>query len=125
MSLGRLAARLLTPALAALLLVAAPSSWGESPDLRPTRAADPREALAVHLPGGDELLIMSRLTTSEVYRGIERLRLPSLPIAVAAVGCLLSGVLSWRSPARVRGSRGSLSPPRCFAGRRAPPLQLA
>lgn len=119
------AARLLTLALAALLLAAAPSSRAESPDLRPTQAAERGRALDVRLPYGEGLLSSPAWLTSEVYRGIDRFRPLSVPIALATLGSLLAGVLSWRAPARLRGSRRSASPPRRVAGPRAPPLQLA
>jgi hypothetical protein len=119
------AARLLTPALAVLLLAAAPSSRTESPDLGPTHAADPVKALDIGLPYGEGLLSTTAWLTSEVYRGIERFRPLSVPIAVAALGSLLAGLSSRSSPVTLHASPSSASPPRRIAGPRAPPLQLA
>jgi hypothetical protein len=126
MSPRLVAARLLTIALPALLLVAAPSSRNESSELRPTHAPEPRETLALRFPYDEGLLSSTaRLSISPAYREIERLRPLSDPAALAALAGLLLGALSWRSRARQRGSRTSPYPPRRFAGPRAPPLQLA
>jgi hypothetical protein len=127
MALRRVAAtRLVTLAVAALLLAAAPSSRAESQDLRATNAADGSEALAVRLLYGEGLLSSTpRLSTRQAYREIERLRPLSDPVALAALGIVLFGALSWCSPARLRGRRSSASPARPFAGPRAPPVQLA
>lgn len=118
-------ARLLTIALAALLLVAAPSSRNESSERRPTHAPELRETLALRFPYGEGVLSSTaRLSTSPAYREIERLRPLFDPFALAVAGLLL-GALSWRSRAGQRGSHTSPYPPQHFAGPRAPPLQLA
>lgn len=120
------ATRLLTIAVAALLLMAAPSSRAESSDLRRTHDAEPSEAMAVRFPYGEGLLSSTaRLATGQAYREIERFRPLSDPAALAALAGLLLGVPSWRSPARQRGSRRSPFPSLRLPGPRAPPLHLA
>lgn len=126
MSLRLVVARMLTVALAVLLLLATPSSRTESSELRPAHAPESSETLAARFPYGEGLLSSTaRLSASQAYREIERLRPLSDPAALAGLAGLLLGALSWRSPARQRGSRSSPYPPRRFAGPRAPPLQLA
>lgn len=118
--------RLSTVVLAAVLVVAAPSSRAEAPESRPARAAEPNDAFAVRFPYGEGLLsTTARLFGSQAYRAIERSRPVSDPAALATLTALLLGTTCWRFPARRPGSRRSRRLSLPFAGPRAPPLQLA
>ena len=115
------AARLLIPVLAVLLLVAAPAARPGAP----TRPGDRAEAFGV-LPFGEGLVTSPAwLSTGEISRGIERSRPLPFPLALATLGNLLAAVVCWRPLLKLRGSRRSPSPLRRIAGPRAPPLQLA
>jgi hypothetical protein len=120
------AARLTTITLAALLLVAAPSSRAQSSDLRRPNAGDPAEELAVRFPYGEGVLVSTaRVSTSQAYREVERFRPLSDTAALPALTGLLLGALFCFS-ARQHRSRRSPNPSLRFAGPRAPPpLQLA
>lgn len=120
------AARLPTLAIAALLFVAGPASRPGSPGFGLTSPSDRAESLAV-LPFGEApfTFFMARLTVGELLRGIERFRPLPPTMALAVLGCMLSGALLWLSPPRSRGSRRLLWRVWRLAGPRAPPLQLA
>lgn len=126
MSHRLVAARVLTIAVVALLLVAAPSSRNESSEPRLTHAPEPSETFAVPFSYGEGLLSSTaHLSTSQAYRGIERLRALSDPAALAALASLFLRALSRPSLVRQGGSRTSPYPPPRVAGPRAPPLQPA
>jgi hypothetical protein len=115
------AARLLMPVLAVLLLVAAPAA---RPGV-PTRPGDRAEAFGV-LPFGEGLVTnTARLSIGEFSRGIERSRPLSFPLGLAALGNLLALAVCWSSAVKLQGSQGSPSSLHRLAGPRAPPLQLA
>lgn len=125
MSQRDVAARLWLPALAALSLLAAPTSEAGSPNLFPTQSGERPEALGV-FPFDDGLLTSTAwLSVSEYSKGVERSRTPSFPLALAALGHLLAFVFCWRSCLRPRGSWPFSSSLQRVAGPRSPPLQLA
>jgi len=119
------ATRIITPAVAALLLAAAFGSRPVSPG--PTRmpVGGQAESIAV-LPFGDGLVAGTvRLSWGEFTRDTERSRTPFLPLALSVLGCLLAAALRWGFWRGPRGRRAPASPLRRTAGPRAPPLQLA
>jgi hypothetical protein len=121
----RVAARLLTQALAVFLLVVAPASRLGSSDLAPNQLGDRAEALE-GLPFGEGMVLgTSRLSVGEFSREIERSRPHAAAAGLIALGVLLAAIACRGSSLRGRRGRTLLSPLRRIAGPRAPPLQLA
>ena len=120
----RVAARLWTLTLAALLLGAAPASRLGSLDLAPSQLSERAEVLG-SLPFGEGMVLSSaRLFVSE-SSGIERSQPLFVASGLVALCTLLAVGVSWRSSLLGRRRWTLLSPLRHLAGPRAPPLQLA
>lgn len=118
------AARLVVVTVVALL-VGTSSLLAGRPELRPIRTLDRGEGWVVHLPQLEGLLSnLSRLSVSELRRGIERYRPLPISAALAALGLLGIGLLSWRLPLRRASGQPTYSARSRVAGPRAPPLQL-
>jgi hypothetical protein len=119
------ATRIITPAVAALLLVAAFASRPISPGPTSMPVGDRAESVAV-LPFAEGLVAGTvRLSWGEFTRDTERSRTPSVPLALSVLGCLLAAALRWGFWRGSRGRRALAFPLRRTAGPRAPPLQLA
>jgi len=119
------AARLFVVVTVVALLVGTSSLLAGRPELRPIRTLDGGEGGVVHLPQLEGLLSnLSRLSVSELRRGIERSRPLPISAALAALGLLGIGLLSWRLPLRRASGQPTYSARSRVAGSRAPPLQL-
>jgi hypothetical protein len=119
------AARLFVVVTLVALLVGTSSLLAGRPDPRPVRTPDRGEGWVVHLPQLEGLLSnLSRLSISELRRGIERSRPLPISAALAALGLLGIGLLSWRFPLRRASAQPTYSARSRVAGPRAPPLQL-
>jgi hypothetical protein len=119
------AARLFVVVTVVALLVGTSSFLAGRPDPRPVQTPDPGEGWVVHLPQLEGLLSnLSRLSVSELRRGIESSRPLPVSAALAALGLLGIGLLSLRFPVRRAGRRPPYSERSRVAGPRAPPLQL-
>jgi len=119
------AARLFVVVTVVALLVGTSSLLAGRPDPRPVRTLDRGKGWVVHLPQLEGLLSnLSRLSVSELRRGIERSRPLPISTALAALGLLGIGLLSWRLPLRRASGQPTNSARSRVAGPRAPPLQL-
>jgi hypothetical protein len=119
-----LAARLFVVVTVFAMLVGTSSFLARRPDPRPVRTPDRSEGWVVHPPQLEGLLSnVPRLSVSELRRGIERRPLP-ISAALAALGLLGIGLLSWRFPLKPAGGQPTYSARSRVAGPRAPPLQL-
>lgn len=119
------AARLFVVFTVVALLVGTSSFLAGRPDPRPVRTPDRGEGWVVHLPPLEGLLSnVSRFSVSELRRGIERSHPLPISAALAALGLLGIGLLSWRFPLRRTGRQPTYSARIRVAGPRAPPLQL-
>jgi hypothetical protein len=126
MSMRGHAARLLSPALVALVLVAVLSSRSGSPDVASRDFGDWAGVIGAPLLHEEGLLIeTARISVGELSQGIQRSRSLFASGAVVLLGMLVSVALLWRIALTLRGSRKPSSPPRRVARARAPPLQLA
>src|SRR6266508_5687757 len=119
------AARLFLVVTVVALLVGTSSLPAGRPDPRPVRTLDRGEGWVVHLPQLEGLLSnLSRLSISELRRGIERSRPLPISAALAALGLLGIGLLSSRFPLRRAGGQPTYSARSRVTGPRDPPLQL-
>lgn len=120
----RVAARLWTLTLVALLLGAAPAPRLGSLDHAPSQLKERAEVLGSLPFGGGMVLSSDRIFISESSDGIERSRPHSVTSGLVALCTLLTVGAGWGSSL---GRRRwiLLSPHRRTAEPRAPPLQLA
>lgn len=119
------AARFLSTALAALLLMAILSVLAaRSPGPRAPSAAGLDETPAALIPSGQGTLAgTARVPRSALLERNERSQPASAPIDVAVIGCLVSGMGRWGAIRLRRNRTPSFTLP-YLAGPRAPPLQL-